>query len=70
MQVQALAVEIATGIADFEELLDFRVMNVEINGGRSAPQRALADGERQSVHDVDEGDNAGGLAVSFDDFAY
>ena len=41
MQVQRLAVEIARWLADFEELLDFRVADIKITGRRTAPQRAL-----------------------------
>jgi hypothetical protein len=48
MEVQRLAVEVAGRLADFEELLDFRVRDVEIAGGRTAPQRALADRQRQA----------------------
>ena len=42
MQVEALAVEIAAGLADFQELLDLRMGDVEIDRRRAAPQRALA----------------------------
>ncbi len=42
MQVEALAVEIAGGLADFQELLDLRMGDVEIDRRRAAPQRALA----------------------------
>ena len=63
MQVQRLAVEIARGFADLEELLDLRVADVEIACRRSAPQRSLADRERQAVHHPHEGDDAAGLAI-------
>jgi hypothetical protein len=35
VEVQRLAVEVAAGLADFEELLDLRVRDVEIAGGRT-----------------------------------
>ncbi len=41
VEVQSLAVEVARGLADLEELLDLRVRDVEIAGGRAAAQRAL-----------------------------
>jgi hypothetical protein len=47
VQVQALAVEIARRLADLDELLDFRVMHVEIHGGGTAAQRALRNRQRQ-----------------------
>ena len=65
MEIEALAVEVARRLADFEELLDLRVVDVEIDGRRAAAQRALADRERQAVHHVDERDDAGGLAAPF-----
>src|SRR5215467_1596686 len=40
VQIEALAVEVSRGFADFQELLDFRVMDVEIDRCRTAPQRA------------------------------
>jgi hypothetical protein len=43
VQVQSLAVEVARGFADLEELLDLRVRDVEVAGGRAAAERALAD---------------------------
>ncbi len=43
VQVQRFAVEVAGRLADFEELLDFRVVDVEIAGRRPAAQRALAE---------------------------
>src|SRR6185437_13615651 len=36
MEIEALAVEIARGFADFEELFDLGMMNVEIARGRAA----------------------------------
>ena len=69
MQVQRLAVEVAAGLADFQELLDLGVRDVEIAGGRTATQRTLADGERQRVHHANEGDDAAGLAVQADRLA-
>jgi hypothetical protein len=57
-----LAVEVAGGFADLQELLDLRVVDVEVDRRRAAAQRALADGQRQRVHHPDEGDDAAGLA--------
>ena len=62
VQVQALAVEIAGRFADLEEFLDLRMVNVQIDGRRTAAQRTLADRQRQAVHHADEGDDAAGLA--------
>ena len=39
MQVQALAVEVAAGLADLQELLDLGMGDVEIDRRRAAPQR-------------------------------
>ena len=47
MEVQSLSVEIAGRLSDFEEFLDLRVADVEVAGGRTAAQAALADRERQ-----------------------
>src|SRR3546814_17259292 len=69
MQVQRLAVEVAAGLADFEELLDFGMQDVEIAGRRAAPQRALADRKREAVHHPHEGNDAAGLAVEADRLA-
>src|SRR3546814_3759819 len=66
MQVQRLAVEVAAGLADFEELLDFGMRDVEIAGRRAAPQRALADRKREAVHHPHEGNDAAGLDVEAD----
>jgi hypothetical protein len=66
VQVQALAVEVAGGFADFEEFLDFRVVHVQIDRRRSAAQRALGDREGQRIHHPDEGNDAGRLAVLTD----
>src|SRR5205823_5937106 len=46
VEVQGLAVEVAARFANLEELLDLRVRDVEIAGGRAAAQRALADRQR------------------------
>ncbi len=62
VQVQGLAVEVARRLADLEELFDLGVVDVEIDGRRAAAQRALGDGQRQRIHDADEGDDARGLA--------
>jgi len=69
VEIERLAVEIARGLADFEELLDFRVGDVEVAGGGATAQRALADRQRQRIHDADEGDDAAGLAIEADRFA-
>ena len=69
VQVQRLAVEVARRLADLEELLDLGVRDVEVAGGRAAPQRALADRQRQAVHHADERDDAAGLAVEADRLA-
>ncbi len=47
VQVQRLAVEVARGLADLEELLDLGVRDVEIAGGRAAAQRPRRDREGQ-----------------------
>ena len=64
MEIETLAVEVARGLADFEELLDLRMVDVEIASRRAAPQRALADGKGQAVHHVNEGDDARRLAIA------
>ena len=69
VQVERLAVEVARGFADLEELLDLRMRDVEVAGGRAAAQRTLADRQRQAVHDADERDDAAGLAVEPDRLA-
>ena len=66
VQIQGLAIEVARGFADLEELLDLGVMDVQIDGGRAATQRALADRQGQRVHHADEGDDARGLARALD----
>ena len=66
VQVQGLAVEVARGLTDFKEFLDFRVVDVEVAGCRAAAERALRDRERQRVHHADERDDAGGLSVLAD----
>jgi hypothetical protein len=57
------------GFADFEELLDLRVVDVEIAGGRAAAQRALLIARVSAVHHADERDDAAGLAVQADRLA-
>src|SRR5690606_30469083 len=69
MEVERLAVEVAAGLADFEELLDLRMGNVEIAGCGPTAQRTLRNGERQAVHHPDEGDDAAGLPVKADRLA-
>jgi hypothetical protein len=68
VEIEGLAVEIARGFADFEKFLDLGVVDIEIGSGRATAQRALADGEREAIHDADEGDDARGLAVEADRF--
>src|SRR6476659_2628670 len=69
VKVERLAVEVARRFADFEELLDLWVRDVEVAGGRAAAERALADRQRQAVHHPDKGDDAAGLAVEADRLA-
>ncbi len=69
MEVEGLAVEVARRLADLDELLDLRMVDVEIDRRRPAPQRALADRQGQRIHDPDEGDDARGLAVQPDRLA-
>ncbi len=69
VEVQGLAVEVAARLPDLEEFLDLGMVDVEIDRRRAAPQRALADRQRQAVHDADEGDDAAGLAVQPDRLA-
>ena len=69
VQVERLAVEVAARLADLEELLDLGVRDVEVAGGRAAPQRALADRQRQAIHHPHERDDAAGLAVEADRLA-
>ena len=66
VEVQRLAVEVARGFADLEELFDLGVRDVEVAGGRAAAQRALRNREGQRIHDADERDDAAGLAVEAD----
>ena len=68
MQVQALAVEIARGLADFKEFFDLRMVHVEINSRRAATQRTLRDRQRQGIHHANEGDDATGVAIGTDLF--
>ncbi len=68
VQIQRFAVEVARSLADFEELFDFGVEDIDIDGGRSAAQGALRNGESQRIHNADEGDDAGGLAGALDLF--
>ena len=70
MEVERLAVGIAAGrAADFDEFLDLGMVDRQVAGGRTAAQRALADRQRQRVHDADERHHARGLAVHADLFA-
>ena len=69
VQVERFTVEVTGSLTDFEEFLDFRVVDVQIARRRTATQRALADCQCQGVHHADEWDNAGGLTVLTDFFA-
>src|SRR4029434_2134566 len=69
MEVERLAVEVARGLADLEELLDLGMRDVEIAGGRAAPQRALADRQSESFHHPPGGDDAVGVAIHADRLA-
>ena len=66
VQVEGLAVEVSRRLADFEELFDFGVVDVQIDRRRAPAQAALADGQGQAVHHTDEGDDAAGLALALD----
>ena len=68
MQVQALAVEIARGFADFKEFFDLGVVHIEIHSRRAATQRTLRDRQRQGIHHTNEGDDAAGVAIGPDLF--
>ena len=70
MQVERLAIEVAGRFADFQEFFDLGMMDVEIDRRGPAPQRTLADGQGQAVHDPDEGDDAAGLTCALDLFTY
>jgi hypothetical protein len=49
MEIEALTVEIAGGFAVFEEFLDLRVVEVVLDGGGAAAERALAVRQRQRL---------------------
>ena len=66
---KALRLKSPERLADLEELLDLGMRDVEVAGGRAAPQRTLADRQRQAVHHADERDDAAGLAVEADRLA-
>ena len=68
VQVQALAVEVARGLADFKEFFDLRMVHVEINSRRATTQRTLRDRQRQGIHHTNEGDDAAGVAIGPDLF--
>ena len=63
VQVQRLTVEIARRLADFEELFDFGMANIQIAGCRTATQRTLRNRQCQAVHDANKRNNTAGLAV-------
>jgi hypothetical protein len=69
VKVEGLAVEVAAGLPDLEELLDLGVRDVEVTGGRAAAERALADRKGERVHHAHERDDAAGLAVEPDRLA-
>src|SRR3546814_1834342 len=70
VQVQRLAVGVAAGrSAQLDELLDLGMRDRDVAGRRAAPQRALADRQGERIHDPNEGDDAGGLAVVADPLA-
>src|SRR5579864_4155051 len=69
VKVECLTVEVAARLPDLEELLDLGVRDVEIAGSRAAPQRTLANRQRQAVHHSNEGDDPARLAVESDGFA-
>ena len=56
-------------LSDLEEFLDLRMDDVEVAGGRSAAQAALADRERQRIDHAHERDDPAGLAVQADRLA-
>ena len=68
VEVERLAVEIAGGLADFEKFFDLGVVDIEIDRRRAAPQRALANGKGEAVHDPNKGDDARGLASALNLF--
>ena len=69
VQVLCLAVGIPTGrAANFDEFFDFGVPDRQINGRRAPTQGALADRQRQGIHDADEGHDAGCLTIAADGF--
>ncbi len=65
VQVERLAIEVAGGLPDLEELLDLRVMDVEIDGRGPAAEGPLADRQGEQIHDPDERNDAAGLALAF-----
>src|SRR5689334_24743309 len=69
MKVERLAVEVARGLSDLEELLDLGVRDVEVAGGRAAPQRALRNRQGERIHHSHERDDPAGLAVEADRLA-
>jgi hypothetical protein len=69
VQVERLAVEVAARLPDLEEFLDLGMIDVEIAGGRPAPQRALRNRQRERVHHANKRDDPAGLAVEADRLA-
>ena len=59
----------AGGAAHLDELLHLGMPDRQIDRGRTATQRALADRQRQAVHHADERDHARGFAVLADALA-
>ncbi len=67
MEVERLAVGIAAGgAADLDEFLDLGMAHRQIDRSRAAAEASLRDGEGETVHHPDEGDDARGLAVLAD----
>ena len=70
VEVRRFAVRIAAcGTAHLNEFLDFGMIDGEVDGGGSASEGALTDGECEGVHHADEGYDSGGFAVEPDFFA-
>ena len=70
MQVERLAVRVAAGgPAQLDELLHFRMIDGNVDGGAAAAQRPLRNGQGERIHDADEGHDARRLAVVADALA-
>ena len=64
MEVERPAVDVARRVADHEEVLDLRMVDVHVDRSRAAADVALADGERHRVLDLGERHRARGLAAA------